>query len=167
MSFPMKTISNDLKTFQLRENDRLLGELIHNSLFSLHANLRLLSTEEYLIMPVGFFGTSISVTHKGNPIAEIVMTWKGQFVIKLLDNEEEHVLKSTGIFNNTFVVENNKRKICIQLNPKFNWLKSHCEYHINYYFPSRGEKEILIVLLSVYTVNYYIATLTGASSGMI
>lgn len=158
----MEATSTDRKTFQLTENEHLLGELIYENLFFLTADIKLTSSELYQIKPVGFFGTSITVTRNGTELANLKMNWRGQIVFTFQDGQE-FALKAKGVFHNKYILENKDGEMLIQFDPKFNWSKFHYNYDITY---DKKPQDILLVLLGVYASNYFIASMSGAMSGM-
>ena len=158
----MEAKSIDKKTFQLNENGQLLGELIYESIFSYKAEIKLTKADFYDIKPIGFFGTSIAVTKNGAEIANLKMNWRGQIVFSFQDGRE-FVFKAKGGFHNSFIIENKDEEKLIQFDPKFNWSKFNYSYDITY---DKKPQDILFVLLGVYASNYFIASMSGAMSGM-
>lgn len=158
----MEAKSTNKKTFQLTDNGQLLGELIYENLFSMKAEIRLAKAEPYKIAPIGFFGTSISVTKNGAEIANLKMNRRGQMVFAFQDGQE-FVLKAKGVFNNKLIIENKEEETLIQFDPKFNWSKFQYNYDITY---DEKPQDILLVLLGVYASIYYIASMSGIMAGM-
>ena len=158
----MEAKSTDTKTFQLSENGLTLGELIYENLFFLKAEIKLANSELYEVKPVGIFGTRITVTRSGTEIASLVMNWRGQIVFNFQDGQE-FVLKARGTFYNKYVIENKDQEMLIQFDPKFNWSKFQYNYDISY---DKKPQNLLLVLLGVYAANYFIATMSGATSGL-
>ena len=158
----MEAKSIDKKTFQLSENGQLLGELIYESIFSYKAEIKLTKTDIYDIKPIGFFGTSIDVTKNGAEIANLKMNWRGQIVFSFQDGQE-FVFIAKGGFHNSFMIENKDEEKLIQFDPKFSWSKFNYSYDITY---EKKPQDILFVLLGVYASNYFIASMSGAFSGM-
>lgn len=153
----MEAKSIDKKTLQLTENEQLLGELIYKNLFSLKAEIKLQNSELYEIKPVGFFGTSITVTKNGAEIANLKMNWRGHIVFTFQD-EQEFVLKAKGMFYNKYVIENKDEEKLLQFDPKFNWSKFDYNYDISY---EKKPQDILLILLGVYASNYFITMMSG------
>ena len=158
----MEAKSTDKKTFQLSENGQLLGELIYESLFSHKAEIKLTNSDLYEVKPVGVFSTSITVTKNGREIANLKMNWRGQIVFSFQDGQE-FVFKAKGTFHNKYIIENKDEEKLIQFDPKFNWSKFDYNYDITY---DKKLQDILFVLLGVYASNYFIASMSGAFSGM-
>jgi hypothetical protein len=101
----MEVNSINNKFFQLTENGRQLGELIYeNSFTQMKAEIKLPNSEVYDIVPLGFFGTSITVTKDGNKIASLSMSWNGKIIITYQD-DREYALKLKGIFQNQVFLE--------------------------------------------------------------
>ena len=115
----MKVECTDKKTFRLTDQAQLLGELTYKNFFSYKAEITLTNSERYEIKPVGFFGTSITVTKNETEIANLKMNWKGQIVMTFQDGQE-FVFKAKGVFHNKYVIENKEEEKLIQFDPKFN-----------------------------------------------
>ena len=113
----MEAKSIDKRTFQLTENEKLLGELIYENIFFSKAEIILVNSEIYQIKPVGIFRTNTIVTKNGVEIAKLKMNWRGQILIALQDGKE-FVLKGKGLFHNKYVIENKDKEKLIQLNPR-------------------------------------------------
>jgi len=159
----MEAKSTDKRTLQLTENGQQLGELIYENLFSLKAEIKLTNSDLYEVKPVGIFGTSITVTKNGTEIANLKMNWRGQNVFSFQDGQE-FVLKAKGMFfHNKYIIENKDEEKLLQFDPKFNWSKFDYNYDITY---DKKPQDILLVLLGVYASNYFIASMSGAMSGM-
>ena len=162
----MEAKSTDKKTFQLTENGQQIGEIIYENLFFLKAEINMGDSEKYKIKPVGFFGTSISVTHNEIQIASLYLSWSGQIVITFQEGQE-FTLKLNNIFSNKYIIENKDKEKLIQLEAKFNWREFHYNYDITYnlgYDKKSADK--LLLLLAVYAANFFIATMSGANAGM-
>ncbi|MEZ0611600.1 hypothetical protein ACAW74_24020 [Fibrella sp. WM1] len=153
----MKATSTDRKTVQVTENGELIGQLIYDNLFSLAVNIRMANSEVYTVKPVGFFGTTITVTKAGVDVATLKMNWHGQIIFAFQDGEE-FALKAKGLFYNKFVIENKDEEQVLQLDPKFNWSKFDYSYDIAYEGKPQNR---LLVMLGVYASNYLIATMSG------
>jgi len=159
----MEAKSTDKRTLQLTENGQQLGELIYENLFSLKTEIKLTNSDLYEVKPVGIFGTSITVTKNGTEIANLKMNWRGQIVFSFQDGQE-FVLKAKGMFfHNKYIIENKDEEKLLQFDPKFNWSKFDYNYDITY---DKKPQDILLVLLGVYASNYFIASMSGAMSGM-
>ena len=158
----MEVKSTDKKTLQLIDQEQRLGELAYESLFFLKAQIKLANGEVYELNPTGFFGTSITVTKSGNEIANLKMNWRGQIVIAFQDGQE-YLLKAKGIFQDKYILENKEAEKLIQFDPKFNWSKFDYNYDITY---DKIPQDILLILLGVYASNYFIAMMSGSTTGM-
>lgn len=162
----MNANSKDRKTFLLSDNDQLLGELNYETPFYLKAEIKIPNTETYKLAPVGFFGTSVAVTKDGNKIASLSMSWNGKIII-IFQDEREYALKLSGLFQSQMILENKNQEKVIQFEPKFNWRDFYCKYDIDYDITNTNEpNDNLLLLLGVYAANYFIATISGANSGL-
>jgi hypothetical protein len=158
----MEAKSTDTKTFQLTENGQLLGELIYENLFFHKAEIKLANSEVYDVKPVGFFGTSLTVTKDGAEVLNLKMNWRGQIVLTYQDGQE-YLLKPKGAFHDKYVFENKDGEKLVQFDPHFNWRKFNYNYTISY---DKRPDDILFVLMGVYASNYYIAMMSGVFGGI-
>lgn len=162
----MEAKSTDRKNFQISENGQLLAELIYADWLYQKAKIKILNSGEYDLSPVGFLDSRIAIRKGGNEIASLEMNWKGQMVIAFQDGKE-YRLRLNGIFQNKYILENEERDALIELNAKFHWRNFHHSYDISY---DVAETEIpngdLLLALSVYATNYFIATMSGANAGV-
>lgn len=162
----MNAHSKDRNTFLLSDNDQLLGELIYDTPFYLEAEIKMSNTETYKLAPVGFFGTSVSVTKDGNKIASLSMSWNGKIIITFQD-DREYALKLSGLFQSQMILEDKNQQNVLQFEPKFNWRDFYSKYDITYDITNDKEpKDSLLLLLGVYAANYFIATISGANAGL-
>jgi hypothetical protein len=164
----MEVNSINNKFFQLTENGRQLGELIYeNSFTQMKAEIKLPNSEVYDIVPLGFFGTSITVTKDGNKIASLSMSWNGKIIITYQD-DREYALKLKGIFQNQVFLENTNKENIMCFEPHLNWTDARLNHTITYDIQNDNEsKDYLLILLSVYATNYFISCMSGANAGII
>ena len=149
------------KTVQLTESGQQLGELIYENLFHLKAKIKLEDSDLYEIKPAGIFGTSITVTKNGTEVANLQMNWRGQIVFRF-QSGKEFVLKAKGLLQEKYMLENSNEEKLVQFDPKFNWRKFDYNYSISYEKP----QEALLILLGIYTCNYFIASMSGGFAGL-
>ena len=163
----MEANSTNNKSFQLTENGHQLGELIYeNSFTQMKAEIKLPNSEVYNIVPVGFFRTSITVTKDGNKIASLSMSWNGKIIITFQDNSE-YALKLKGIFQNKVLLENTVKENIMCFEPHFNWSDARLNHTITYDIKNDNvSKDYLLILLGLYSTNYFIASISGANSGI-
>ncbi len=161
----MNAHSIDRKTFQLADDNQLLGELIYENPLFLNAEVKL-AAAVYQIKPVGVFQTSLQVTKEGSVIAKLAMNWRGEIVISY-QHGEEYALKLNKFFHDKYVIENDSGEKIILLDAQFNWREFHYHYDIAYNIKdSNHSKDPLLLLLGVYATNYFVACMSGASAGM-
>lgn len=163
----MEVNSTNNKSFRLTENGHQLGELIYeNSFTQMKAEIELSNSEVYIVEPVGFFGTEITVTKDGKKIASLSMSWNGKIIITF-DNNREYALKLKGIFQNQVFLENTNKDNIMCFQPHFDWSAARLNHSITFDIENDKEsKDYLLIILGVYATNYFIATLSGANSGI-
>jgi hypothetical protein len=149
----MEIRCTDSRTFELIENGRKLGNLGYSGHFTFKA---LLSAEDkvYELSPEGIFSTSVAVKYQSADIASLKMNWKGNIVISFVTGEE-YILKAVGALANKYVLEDGEGRKLMMLLPEFNWRKMLYNYTITY---DQRPENLLLVLLAVYSANYYIAS---------
>lgn len=152
----MKAECINQRTFELTDNEQLVGTLIYNSIFSYDAEIELPNSDRYSIRSGGFFGTSIKVTKNHVELASLRMNWKGQIVITMY-NGQEFLFRNTGIFHSKFVIENHETEQLVQFDPSLNWSKLNYNYTIENIKP----QDALFLLLGLYASNYYVASMLG------
>ena len=152
----MNINSTDSKTFELTDNEKKLGYITYQGLFSFEANA-VVGNETYRITPIGFFSTTISVSQDDIEVANLQMNWKGHIIISF-QTGEEFILKTTGTFLNKYVLEDKDQQKLLLLNPDFNWSKFSYSYSISY---DSKPQNLLLVLLATYAANYYIAAMSA------
>jgi hypothetical protein len=152
----MKIQCTDQKTFEFTDSSEKLGHITYDGLFSFTANA-MVGNDNYKITPIGFFSTTISVTRNGIEVASMKMNWKGHIIISL-QNGQEFILKAAGTFLNKYVLEDKDHQKLMLLNPDFNWAKFSYNYNISY---DNKPQDVLLVLLTTYAANYYIAAVSA------
>lgn len=153
----MKLQCTDRKIFELTNDDERLGQLSYDGLFSFKAHATA-GNEIYEIKPSGILSTSMLVLKDGEDVATMKMNWKGQIIIAF-KNEQQYILKATGIFMNKYVLEDKEGQKMMLLTPDFNWSKFTYNYIISY---ENMPQDILLVLLAAYSANYFIAAMSAA-----
>lgn len=125
------------------------------------------NSEWYNLVPVGLFSSRIDVTQGDEKIASLTMGWNGKIIITFLD-DKEYALKLSGLFQNKLILENEHQEAVIQYEPHYNWRDFYHKYDISYDTNNDKEpKNHLLLLLGLYAANYFIATISGANSGLV
>ncbi len=162
----MEAISIDRKSFQVTDNGVLLGEIIYENIQFITAEIKCTDSETYQIKPNGLFQSSISLTQNDVPIASLSLSWNGKIVITF-QSGEEYVVLLNNIFSNKYILENKNKEKLMLLESKFNWRDFQYRYDITYNITDNTKPhDTLLLLLAVYSVNFFIATLSGANAGM-
>ncbi len=152
----MKIQCTDKKTFELTDCSEKLGHITYDGLFSYSANA-IIGNDNYKITPKGIFSSTISVTKDEIEVANLQMNWKGHIIISF-PNRKNFILKTTGTFQSKYVLEDENQQKLMLLNPDFNWSKFSYNYEISY---DNKPQDTLLVLLTTYAANYYIAAMSG------
>ena len=145
----------DNKTFELTDGLENLGHLKYDGFFTLKAEIAAQNVN-YDIVPKGIFSTEITMAYKDDEIATLKMNWKGNIIISY-KNGEEYILKPTGAFMSKYAIEDEKGNKMLVLDPGINWAK----LNYNYTVLSESNPDILLVLLAVYSTNYYIMVMAA------
>jgi len=153
----MKLICTNRKTFDLSDNGEKLGQLNYDGFFTFRCQAAV-GNDQYEIRPKGVFGTSMQVSRDGKEVASLQMNWKGNIIVSY-QNGEEFVLKATGIFMNSYVLEDKNQQKILLLKPDFDWAKFSYHYDISH---DQRPKDLLLVLLAAYSANYFIAAMSAA-----
>ncbi|SDM81244.1 hypothetical protein [Siphonobacter aquaeclarae] len=84
---------------------------------------------------------------------DILFNWKGEIIIRLDTDgvEKSYRLKSRGLWNMHFELEDEQEQRLLLLQPAFKWDRLNYEYQVS------GEQEpsILLILTSIYGINLY------------
>lgn len=154
----MKAICINQQTFQLTDNEQLLGTIVYKGLFSYDAELVVTNTvDRYVIKSRNLFGTNLVVTKNETEIANLRMNLKGQIIISM-SNGEEFLFKETSLLQHKFVIENQQEQRIVQYEPGMNWSKLNYNYTIAHNLKSQ---DTLFLLLGIYASNYFIAAMSG------
>ncbi len=152
----MEIKCTDNKTFALTDGSQELGHMSYDCLFT-HRAVATIGDEHFEIDTVGIFSSTISVTQQGKEVASLQMGWKGEIIISL-ERGGEFVLKPSGFFKSSYILADADQQQVLVLVPDFNWKKFHYNYIVSY---DNKPEDILLVLLAAYSVNYYVAAMSG------
>ena len=81
-----KIRSKNFLTFELTENEVLIGTLTYKNWFKFSAELEILDSK-YQIEPKGFWGTTIELKEGEKILLKFRMNWNGEIVIQTYFNE--------------------------------------------------------------------------------
>ncbi|MFA7446230.1 MAG: hypothetical protein WCY89_09805 [Flavobacteriaceae bacterium] len=146
----------DKKTFELIKGSQKLGKLTYESLFSFKAHLQV-ENNTYKIAPKGLFSTQISVSQNDTEIASMKITFHGGIALTFA-NGKEFILKAKGVFHANYILEDENQQQLLVLHPDFKWTKLSYNYSVSYDQP----QDPLLVLLTTYAANYYIAVMSSS-----
>jgi hypothetical protein len=96
----------------------------------------------------------------------MAMNWRGDIVISYQDGKE-YVLKLNKFLDGEYMLENEKEEAIIQLSPNFIWREFHYRNDIDYNITTTDEvnaKDLLLLMLGVYSTNLFITTMSGSNA---
>ncbi len=156
---------NDSKSFEVTQDNNLIGKLTYQSWFKFNASAMLGNGSTYQIEPKGFWGTTIELKDNEKVLANLKMHWNGDIVIQvdLTNVETGYVLKPKGLFNISFLLSDQNKNDLLVMKPHLKWNKLHCEYEIesSQDFEESSDKSLLL-LISLHCANYYMSMASGS-----
>jgi hypothetical protein len=160
----MKITCSDSRVFNLTAADgTFLGKLEYEKWKSFTASLTTQFAEFYDITTKGFWGTKIVVKKDDNEFAELHMSWRGDIIIDLADDDSDksYILKSHGLWKNYYELEDRWGNKLLVLRPDFNWKSTYYNYTIE----ANPDFEVneMLVLLAVYCSNYLMTMMAAAA----
>jgi hypothetical protein len=161
----MRISYNDAGVFTLQTTDgTFLGKLEYEKWGTFKASMTTQFADFYEFKTKGFWGTRIAVTTGGEEFAEITMSWKGELVIDLAndDTERSYVLRHRSLWKTNFELENRWGNKLFVLTPNMNWLGNHnYSIEINPDFQDFVKEDL--ILMGVYCANYYMKMIAGGA----
>ena len=154
------------KEFQLHDPEgRFLGKLSYEKWASLNASATTQYAEFFDFKAKGFWQQNISVERDGTEIAALKMNWKGNIIIDIKGNgvEQDYVLKSVGILENHFSLQDRFSNVIMTLHPFFKWKSAHYEYDIKINPDFQNQTDETFILIALYCANY-IMMMQGAAA---
>lgn len=158
-----KVRSKNSLTFELVENEMLIGTLVYKSWFKFNADIETLGSK-YQVEPKGFWGTTIELKEGEKILLKFRMNWNGEIVIQTYFNEVKsgYIFKHRGIFKESFVLADQNGTELLVMKPDLKWNTMNYEYHITTsdIFDTFSEKEILL-MIALHCANYYMSMMTA------
>lgn len=159
--------SNKSLSFDLTQDDTLIGKLTYQSWFKFNAVMEIANNQKYQVEPKGFWGTTIELKNKEKVLLKFKMNWNGEIVVQTYFNdcEKSYAFKHRGVFKESFVLINPDEIELLVMKPQLKWSKMNYEYQITTTdsFETFSDKEILL-LTSLHCANYYMSMM--ASTGV-
>ena len=153
--------------FQLHDSEgRFLGKLSYEKWASFKASATTQYAEFFDFKAKGFWQQNIAVERDGTEIAALKMNWKGHIIvdIKGTDVAQDYILKSVGILENHFSLEDRFKNIILTLHPHLRWKTQHYEYEVKINPDFRSQADETLVLIALYCANYGMMMQGGAVS---
>jgi hypothetical protein len=146
--------------FQLSDLDgRFLGKLAYEKRALQKASATTQYAEFFDFKPVGFWQQHITVERDGTEIATLKMNWKGNIIIDIKGNdiERDYLVKSIGVFQTHFTLQNRFNHDIVALRPHSNWKTCHCDYTVEINPDFQNEVDETLILIATYCANYIMA----------
>ena len=143
--------------FQLHDLEgRFLGKLCYEKWAAYKASATTQYAEFFDFKSKGFWQQSIAVKRDGKEIATLKMNWKGHIVIDIKGNdvEQDYMLKSVGIFENHFSLQDRSNNIILTLHPHLKWKLQNYEYDIKINPDFQNQINETLMLIALYCANY-------------
>lgn len=161
--------SGNTLSFEVTEEERLVGTLTYKSWFQFSAEINLADHRTYRVEPKGFWGTTIELLEGSQVLLHFKMNWNGTIVIQTQFNgiAQDFVLKQKGIFKGTFILADHEGTELLAMKPDLKWNTMKYEYEIAAAdaFDTLPGKEILL-MSSIHCANYFMAMMmTGVAPG--
>jgi hypothetical protein len=145
------------KEFQLSDLDsRFLGKLTYEKWGSYTASATTQYAEFFDFKSKGFWHQYIAVERDGTEIASLKMNWKGNIIIDIKGNdiEQDFMVKSVGIWQTHFTLQDRFSNDIIALKPHYNWKHGHCNYDIEINPDFQNQADETLILIGLYCANY-------------
>lgn len=147
----MLAIAKSSKSYELLDNNEVIGRLTYKGLFNASADIHTLNEGDYSIK--WFFSLiakKFKITQNDEETIKLKMNWRGHFSI-IMKNGSEYKFISKGIFKNRIYIENQENKEVISVSSKYNWKRWNYDYEME---NSETPQKDLLSLVTVYALNY-------------
>ena len=114
---------------------------------------------------IGFWQQHISVERDGTEIATLKLNWKGNIIVDTKGNdvEQDYLVKSVGIWQTHFTLQDRFGNDVMAMHPHQNWKSGHCDYKVEINPDFQNQMDETLVLITTYCANYIMAMTYGAS----
>jgi hypothetical protein len=151
------TINYINKAFQLSDAEgRILGNLTYEKWGSKKASATTQYAEFFDFKPVGFWQQHIAVERDGKEIATLKMNWKGSIIIDIKGNdvEQDYLVKSVGLWQTHFTLQDRFSNDIIALMPHLNWKSGNYTYTVEVNPDFQNQVDETLILITTYCANY-------------
>lgn len=152
------------KTLKLYENQKLLGELNFENLFSYQCNITLSGGKIYQIKPKGIWGTTIELLENNMVLINFKMHWAGDIVIttRFDSIKNQYMLQKKGFFEYRFSLHDKEERQLLTVMPNYKWNKLRYNYNIQTSDDFENHEHKLLMLMAVtYCIKYYMAQMAA------
>jgi hypothetical protein len=152
------------KEFQLTDIDgRFLGKLAYEKWASKKASATTQYAEFFDFKAVGFWQQHISVERDGTEIATLKLNWKGHIIIDIKGNdvEQDYLVKSDGLWQNYFTLQDRFSNDVLALKPHYAWKTGNYDYTVEINPDFQNQVDEKLILIATYCANYIMAMRSG------
>ena len=117
--------SNNSLSFDLTQDDKLIGKLSHEKWFKFNAVIEITNNSNYQVEPKGFWGTTIELKDGEKVLLKFKMNWNGEIVVQTYFNdfEKDYIFKQTGFFKGSFILIDQEGIELLVMKPHLKWNK--------------------------------------------
>jgi hypothetical protein len=160
------TINYINKEFQLTDLDgRFLGKLAYEKWGSYAASATTQYAEFFDFKSKGFWQQYIAVERDGAEIASLKMNWKGNIIIDIKGNDvaQDYLVKSVGIWQTHFTLQDRFSNDILALRPHLKWKTGHYDYTVEINPDFQNQVDETLLLIATYCANYIMAMMHAAA----
>jgi hypothetical protein len=160
------TITYINKEFQLTDIDgRFLGKLAYEKWASKKASATTQYAEFFDFKAVGFWQQHISVERDGTEIATLKLNWKGNIIVDIKGNdiEQDYLVKSVGLWQTHFTLQDRFSNDVLALHPHLKWKSGNYDYTVEINPDFQNQVDETLILIATYCANYIMAMTHGAA----
>lgn len=151
----------DNRVLRLTDEGKMLGELHFRDSTFIHAELKIATGETFDLRPDGLFGTRIRVFSGSADIACLNLTWQGRMRIAYQDGKD-YLVAARNTFSDNFLLKDQQGETLVHLVSKLDWRRFVFQYAV-----TTSTSDHLLIMLGIYLVTYHLATMSGATSGLV
>jgi hypothetical protein len=160
------TINYINKSFQLSDAEgRILGNLTYEKGASNTASATTQYAEFFDFKSKGFWQQHIAVERDGKEIASLKMNWKGSIIIDIKGNdvEQDYLVKSVGLWQRHYALQDRFANDIIALQPHLNWKSGNYHYKVEVNPDFQNQVDETLILIATYCANYIMGMTHGVA----
>lgn len=144
--------STDLKTFQLSENDTVLGNLFYEKWYSFNAKIET-DNQSYDCLFKGIWGTELQVLKDNTVVGTFKTNWLGKIVAEF--DGKKYLLTAKGFLKYHYVLLDENEQEIAAFRPDFSINKFRYDYTVE----SSIDLNPAFVLAILHCINYQISVI--------